>query len=154
MEQGDRISVEGCDWKVLDKVKAAGEGAILIWKCTGVKDYVFNENWSNVYEGSDIQKYLQTEFREDLPEEMLQMVTDDGFFLLTVDQIMEYMPRQIDRIATDENDCTTWYWTASPYVGIGSNVRYVITSGDVNSHYFATNSFGVAPACWLQSLHL
>ena len=81
------------------------------------------------------------------------MVTDDGFFLLTVDQIMEYMPRQIDRIATDENDCTTWYWTASPSVGIGILVRLVNASGSISS-YYAFSSIGVAPACWLQSLHL
>lgn len=146
---GDKINIEGCDWKVLATVG----GKALIWKCTGLKDHVFNDSGSNVYEGSDIQKYLQTGFKEDLPEEMLQMVTEDGFFLLTVDQILEYMPREVDRIATDEDDCTTWYWTASPHVGYGHYVRTVLTSGTIVS-YYAYYSHGVAPACWLQSLHL
>ncbi len=146
---GDKLNVEGCDWKVL----ATMGGKALIWKCTGLKDHVFNRSGSNVYEGSDIQKYLQTAFREDLPEEMLEMVTDDGFFLLTVDQILEYMPREVDRIATDEDDRTTWYWTASPCVGNGHNVRLIIPSGNVNYSY-AYYSNGVSPACWLQSLHL
>ena len=154
LQPGDKINIEGCDWKVLAKVNSSdGEGSVLIWKCTGVEDHVFNMNCSNTYEGSDIQKYLQTDFREDLPEEMLQMVTDEGFFLLTVDQIMEYMPREADRIATHEDGHTVWWWTSSPYVGGGYSVRSIYPSGNV---YFgnAYDSIGVAPACWLQSLHL
>lgn len=153
LEQGDRINIEGCDWKVLAKATSKTGGVALIWKCTGLKDHVFNESGSNVYEGSDIQKYLQNEFREDLPEEMLQMVSDEGFFLLKEEEICEYMPREIDRIATDEDDCTTWYWTASPYVGHGYHVRYINPSGG-GYYYGAYYSLGVAPACWLQSLHL
>lgn len=153
MEQGDRINIEGCDWKVLAKATSKTGGVALIWKCTGLKDHVFNESGNNVYEGSDIQKYLQNEFREDLPEEMLQMVSDEGFFLLKEEEICKYMPRKIDRIATDEDDCTTWYWTASPSVGIGNYVRYINPAGYVNYH-LASHSIGAAPACWLQSLHL
>lgn len=146
---GDKIEINGCEWKVLE-----GDGrGILIWKCTGVEDHVFNMNCSNTYEGSDIQKYLQTDFREDLPEEMLQMVTDEGFFLLTVDQIMEYMPREIDRIATDEDGYTVWWWTSSPYVGYGNTVRYVLTDGIIYVNH-AGSSVGVAPACWLASTNL
>lgn len=153
MEQGDRINIKGCDWKVLAKATSKTGGVALIWKCTGLKDHVFNESGSNVYEGSDIQKYLQNEFREDLPEEMLQMVSDEGFFLLTEEQIRKYMPQELDRIATDEDGCTTWYWTASPGVGNGLSVRLIGPSGLVYSGY-AYYSSGVAPACWLQSLHL
>ena len=118
-----------------------------------MEDHVFNENGSNVYEGSDIQKYLQTEFREDYPEGMLQMMTDEGFFLLTVDQIERYMPHRTDRIASDSDGDPAWYWTASPYVGYGSYARSVYTSGIVINNY-AYYSSGVAPACWLQSPHL
>ena len=153
LEQGYRINIEGCDWKVLAKATSKTGGVALIWKCTGLKDHVFNESGSNVYDGSDIQKYLQNEFREDLPEEMLQMVSDEGFFLLKEEEICEYMPREIDRIATDEDDCTTWYWTASPNVGNGYYVRYISPAGSV-SYCSADYSLGVAPACWLQSLHL
>ena len=153
LDPGDKINIEGCDWKVLAKAASKNGGVALIWKCTGLKDHVFNESGSNVYEGSDIQKYLQNEFREDLPEEMLQMVSDEGFFLLKEEEICEYMPREIDRIATDEDDCTTWYWTASPLVGSGYSVRGVSPDGRVN-YYYAIISLGVAPACWLQSLHL
>ena len=54
----------------------------------------------------------------------------------------------LTRIATDENDRTTWYWTASPRVGYGSHVRLIYPAGVVNYNY-ADSSFGVAPACWI-----
>ena len=140
---GDKIQMGDSMWKVLD----IQPGKALIWKCSNIKDYVFNANDSNEYEGSDIQKYLKTGFWEDLPDELLKMV-DGDFFLLTEDQVMTYMPREIDRIATDENDYTTWWWTATPNVGGGYRVRYIDPSGLV-SYNGASYGFGVAPACWI-----
>lgn len=141
---GDRIIIADAEWKVLE-VK---DGKALIWKCTKIEDHVFNENNSNVYEGSDIQRYLQEDFPETMPVDILEDVTEEGFFLLTVEQIRKYMPKELDRIATDENDQTTWYWTASPYVGNGHSVRYVSTDGSIYTGY-ADYSYGVAPACWI-----
>ena len=57
MKPGDEITTGGCMWRVLD----VQEDRVLIWKHTGVEDHVFNDNSSNVYEGSGIQKYLQAE---------------------------------------------------------------------------------------------
>lgn len=138
---GDRIQTENGQWKVLD----IRDGKALVWKCTKVTDHVFNEDGSNIYEGSDIQKYVRSEFW--LPDEMLKLV-DGDFFLLTVDQIREYLPKEIDRIATDEYDRTTWWWTATPYVGSGYRVRIICPSGVV-SYDSAYHSLGVAPACWI-----
>ena len=141
---GDRIQIADAEWKVLD-IK---DGKALIWKCTKIADHVFNKNGSNVYEGSDIQRYLQEDFPETMTVEIMEDVTEEGFFLLTVEQILQYMPNEIDRIATDEDDLTTWYWTASPYVGTGNLVRVIYLDGIFNYGY-AFNSFGVAPACWI-----
>ena len=141
---GDEITAGGYMWRVLD----IREDRILIWKHTGVEDHVFNEDNTNVYEGSDIQKYLQTEFRETVPEELLSMVDDEGFFLLTLEQIRKYLPKEIDRIAEDPDGYATWWWTSTPNVGSGSTVRYIHPSGYANSNH-ASNSYGVAPACWL-----
>ena len=144
MKPGDEITTGGCMWRVLD----VQEDRVLIWKHTGVEDHVFNDNSSNVYEGSDIQKYLQAEFRETVPEELLSLVDDKGFFLLTLEQIRKYLPKEIDRIAEDSDGYTTWWWTSTPNVGNGNFVRSVYTSGYV-SYYSANSSVGVAPACWL-----
>ena len=141
---GDRIQIADAEWKVLD-IK---DGKALIWKCTKIADHVFNKNGSNVYEGSDIQRYLQEDFPETMTVEIMEDVTEEGFFLLTVEQIRKYMPKELDRIATDENDQTTWYWTASPSVGYGYNGRYIYPAGGVYNHS-AHDSYGVAPACWI-----
>ena len=144
MKPGDEITTGGCMWRVLD----VQEDRILIWKHTGITDHVFNENWSNVYEGSDIQKYLQAEFRETVPEELLSLVDDKGFFLLTLEQIRKYLPKEIDRICCDSKGETDWWWTSTPYVGYGNFVRLIYASG-YDSINNANNSYGVAPACWL-----
>lgn len=141
---GDRITIADAEWRVLD----IQDGKALIWKSTKITDHVFNEDGSNVYEGSDIQRYLQEDFPETMPVDIMEDVTEEGFFLLTVEQIRKYMPKELDRIATDEDDRTTWYWTASPSVGLGSYVRGVGTVGSVGGNS-AYNSTGVAPACWL-----
>lgn len=141
---GDRIQIADAEWKVLD-IK---DGKALIWKCTKITDHVFNKNGSNIYEGSDIQRYLQEDFPETMTVEIMEDVTEEGFFLLTVEQILQYMPNEIDRIATDEEDLTTWYWTASPNVGNGNSVRSINPAGNVHDNY-ANYSNGVAPACWI-----
>lgn len=144
MKPGDEITTGGCMWRVLD----VQEDRVLIWKHTGVEDHVFNEDNTNSYEGSDIQKYLHTGFRETVPEELLSLVDDKGFFLLTLEQIRKYLPKEIDRIAEDQDGYTAWWWTSTPYVGYGNIVRSIITSGIVG-HSGAYYSLGVAPACWL-----
>ena len=141
---GDKITIGESLWKVLE-IK---DGKALIWKCTKIEDHVFNQNGSNEYEGSDIQRYLQEDFPETMTVEIMEDVTEEGFFLLTVEQILQYMPNEIDRIATDEEDLTTWYWTASPSVGYGYSVRGINPAGNVSNNS-ANNSTGVAPACWI-----
>ena len=137
---GDELTINDCDWRVLD----VQEDRILIWKHTGITDHVFNENWSNVYEGSDIQKYLQTDFKETMPEELREF----DYFLLSLDDIQKYLPREIDRICCDSKGETDWWWTSTPYVGSGRIGRGIYPSGFV-SYHSACYSYGVAPACWL-----
>ncbi len=141
LQVGDVMKFPSGDWKVLD-IK---DNKALIWKCTNVKDHVFNENSKNIYNDSDIQKYLRNDFKENVPMDILERVTIEGFFLLTVEQIRKYMPNELDRIATDEYGRTTGYWIASPCVGTGSGVRSVDTDGNIYINY-AGNSYGVAPA--------
>ena len=143
LKRGDNIILGGTSWKVLD----AKESRFLLWKQSNVTDHVFNANGSNQYEGSDIENYLKNEFRETIPQDM-QMMIDGDFFLLTVDQINEYMPEPADRLAFDEEGFTTWWWTASPGAGNASNVRRVTPDGYVGS-YGAYYSYGVAPACYI-----
>ena len=140
ISKGAEITINGCQWKVLD----VEEDRILIWKYTGIEDHVFNGNWSNVYEGSDIQKYLQNEFKETMPEELREF----DYFLLSLDDIRKYLPREIDRICCDKDGDTVWWWTSTPHVGYGHTVRGIYPSGNVFGND-AYGSSGVAPACWI-----
>lgn len=45
------------------------------------------------------------------------------------------------------NGAAKYWWLRSPYTGHAHDVRYVSPSGTVHSGYYATSSFGVAPAC-------
>ena len=135
---GDVLEFGAERWKVLE---VEGDKA-LVWKCGGVRDHVFNENDDNEYEGSDIQKYLREEFSA--PEFITSR--GEGFFLLSEEEVRHYMPHELDRIATDQNAETTWWWTRSPSVGSGHYVRHVNPAG----HVYITNADyarGVAPAC-------
>ena len=135
---GDVLEFGAERWKVLE----VEGGKALVWKCGGVRDHVFNENGENKYEGSDIQKYLREEFSA--PEFITSR--GEGFFLLSEEEVRHYMPHELDRIATDQNAETTWWWTRSPFVGSGSYVRNVDPSGGVSGNY-ASDANGTAPAC-------
>ena len=71
LQIGDKLQIADAEWKVLD----IQDGKALIWKCTKITDHVFNKNGSNVYEGSDIQKYLQEDFPETMTVEIMEDVT-------------------------------------------------------------------------------
>lgn len=75
-----------------------------------------------------------------------EAVTDEGFFLLTVDEILRYMPDRYSRIATDEEGYIAYWWTASPGVGHGHYACIVDLAGTVYGNH-VSSAIGVAPAC-------
>lgn len=144
---GDELEIEGALWRVLEVDE--DKKSILIWKHTMCDDYVvFNLNGSSTYEGSDLQNYLQNDFLEQIPEEMKELVSADGFFPLSIEELQQYLPREVDRIATNEDGDTVWYWLRSANRGNGDNVWYVNTSGYAY-YYYATYAYRCAPACRL-----
>ena len=151
-QAGDTIRIERCDWKVLDTrydSQHPDENRILLWKRTGITDYIFNKNNSNVYENSDIQEYLRTEFHSSVPEEMLQRITDEDFFLPTRPQIITLIPYDMDRVVWNKRNYPTCYWTATRD---DKHDHYVCIINSVG-HTYDTNAngiYGVAPLCWMQ----
>lgn len=144
---GDELEIEGALWKILEVDK--DKKSILIWKHTMCDDYVvFNNSGSSTYEGSDLQNYLQNDFLEQIPEEMKELVSADGFFPLSIEELREYLPQEADRIATDEDGDTVWYWLRSAHRGSGNYVWHVTTSGNA-SNSTATYASRCAPACRL-----
>lgn len=145
--KGDEIEIDGSLWRVLD----TEEGGIFIWKHSGPgEDVVFNENGSNKYEGSNLQKYARENFPATVPEEMRRLVTEEGFFPLSLDEVKKYLPTEGERIATDENGDTVWWWLRSAYRGYATNTWFVGSSGAVSS-YGAYNAYRFAPACHLKA---
>lgn len=141
IETGDELMIDGALWRAL-RIK---DGKALIWKHTGLdQETVFNENNSNVYEGSDLQNAMKA---LPIPEELRDLITGEGFFALSIEEIRELLPTENDRIAIDKEGNTVWWWTRSASRGLGFNAWYVRPSGYVSSSSAANDSLALAPAC-------
>lgn len=146
-EKGDLIEIGDSDWKVLESTP----GDLFIWKCHGPgEDIPFNKNGSNQYEGSDLRKYARETFPATVPEELRRMVTDDGFFPLSLDEVKKYLPTEGERIYTDENGETCWWHTRSANRGGADGTWSVYASGSV-SYSTASGARRFAPACHLKA---
>ena len=140
---GDRILIGDCEWKVLEVT----DKTMMIWKCEGpAEEMPINKSGSNVYEGSDMQKYLREEFPLTVPEELREVVTEEGFFLLSLEEVKKYMPRLADRVFVNEDGEPDWWWTRSAYRGYASSTWNVDTGGYVY-YYGANSAYRCAPAC-------
>lgn len=142
---GDEIEIDGSLWRVLD----VEDNSIFIWKHTGIDERcAFNESGSNVYEGSDLQRYLQGEYMETIPDEMKELMSEEGLYPLSIEEIRKYLPTEGERIAVDSDGDTVWYWTRSAYRGDGGLAWYVYATGYAYFNY-ATTAYRCAPACKL-----
>lgn len=145
---GDEIEIDGALWRVLDS-KA---GDVFIWKHTGIEQaVVFNGNRSNEYEGSNIQAYARGEFLNEVPPELKVLVSEQGFFPLSIDEVRRYLPTEGDRIAVDDGGETVWWWTRS---ATRSNAYYVwnVTASGSVYYYGAGSAYRFAPACHLTAI--
>ena len=146
-EHGDLLQIGDSDWKVLESTP----GDLFIWKAHGPgEDIAFNENGSNKYEGSDLQKYAREIFTETVPAELREMVTEEGFFPLSLEEVKKYLPTEGERIHTDENGDTCWLWTRSANRGTANYPWHVTSSGGVYTSY-ASSANRFAPACHLKA---
>ena len=140
---GDRILIGDCEWKVLEVT----DKTVMIWKCEGpAEELPINKSGSNVYEGSDMQKYLREEFPLTVPEELREVVTEEGFFLLSLEEVKKYMPRPADRVFVNEDGEVDWWWTRSAFRG-GAGYAWGVGAGGYVSGSYATYASRCAPAC-------
>ena len=140
LDVGDELEIDGDLWRVLK----TGNKTALIWKHTGLDVKTpFNEDGTNKYEGSDLQKACQ---EYDPPQELKELM-DGDFFPLSIEEVEELLPKESDRIATNKNGETTWWWTRSAYRSSGHHAWRVNPAGYVNDVSAAYSSFSLAPAC-------
>lgn len=140
LDVGDELEIDGDLWRVLK----TGDKTALIWKHTGLDvETPFNKDGTNRYEGSDLQKAC---LEYEAPEELKEFV-DGDFFPLSIEEVKELLPSESDRIATNKNGETTWWWTRSAGRGYGSYAWRVYPAGFVYYGSAASSSFTLAPAC-------
>lgn len=140
---GDRILIGDCEWKVLEVT----DKTVMIWKCEGpAAELPINKSGSNEYEGSDMQKYLREEFPLTVPQELREAVTEEGFFLLSLEEIKKYMPRPADRVFVNEDGESDWWWTRTAGRGY-AYITWTVYSGGYVGYGSASSAIRCAPAC-------
>ena len=142
LAKGDELEIAGALWRVL----RIQDGKALIWKHTKLdQNSAFNHDNSNEYEGSDLQKAMKA---LPVPEALKDLISDDGFFALSIEEVLELMPTEEDRIAVDSNGETVFWWTRSAYRSHGNIAWLVYPSGYVYyGDFAASSSLALAPAC-------
>lgn len=142
LKPDDELEIGGAWWRVL---KATDHKAV-IWKHTNCDTATpFNEDNSNKYEGSDLQKACKA---IEIPKELEGLT--DGFYPLSIEEVRELLPTEGERAVTDSDGNTVWWWTRSCNRGYGYRAWSVNPSGYVSSYYAAYSSFTCAPACAIQ----
>jgi len=146
LEPGDRLVFEGQTWKVLKK----DEKSILIFRAQGsTVCMALDERDEYDYDTSAVREYLHSDkFLATIPEEIRENAGESLPELLSVTEVTELMPRQIDRIVCDECGDTIWWPTRSASRGYASHTWYVNSSGNVY-YYSAHGAYRFAPACGL-----
>lgn len=155
MKNGATVEINGCKWTVLDQTE---NGFLCI--CGKIVDRQFGRKTNN-YANSDIRKYLNSEFLEELEvavgkENIIPFERDlislcglkeygtceDKVSLISVDEYRKYrefLPRT-----------GKWWWTLTPdsTAGNGDEVWVTVVSPSGNIDFYECNYYcGVRPVC-------
>lgn len=139
---GDRLQVENSEWRVLD----IQDEKALIWKTTNCERGIFDAE-STDYNKSNIKGYLEEIYTFKLPS-IIKNCMIGNIFLLSIDELMKYLPNKTDRLVTNTNGKIVFYWTASPSQYYPDSVWCIGNDGGgcvapVYDRYY------IAPACWI-----
>ena len=162
IKPGDIFVFAGLRWVKLEDLE---EGTKVIAE-DKVEDKVFDESEDNNWKESTLREYLNNDFLEYLydegakPEDFLTIISD-----LTSDDGLKNYGTSEDKIALITCDdyrkyrsiipmIDGWWWTITPWScnpSYSYSVRYVNTSGALDSNYAYYGSDGVRPLCNLKS---
>lgn len=135
--------------------------SMTVQRINKVYDRIFNDSYRATYEESEIRKYLNGDYANDLPAEFVEAVKpikvdgmdgEERFFLLSSGELdpettkYPYYQTKENRTKYDEDGYGTWWWLRDPSAGNSYVPRLCLTDGDIgnnNAHY----AYGVAPAC-------
>lgn len=167
-EVGDLIDAGGITHAIIGiDVEEGLDHSMTVQRIDHVYDYIFSEK-DNCYETSDIRRYLNGEYAEDLPVNFVAAIKpikidgmdgEERFFLLSSKDVdlekskYPYYHKRENRIKYDEDGFSTWWWFRDPHPENLNGVRYCSTDGYVNNSYgnygnaANTGERGLSPAC-------
>ena len=163
LSAGERFIFKGFEWITLDNNVDGGVLAIMASSWNG-EEYRFDEDCCNNYAKSSLRRKLLNELLPVLGEDNLiphevNLVADNGddrygtvtdrVFILSCDEYRKYR-KNVPLLPEWMWTCTPWYITNSGY---SNHVRFVDADGRLNS-YYASNAYGVAPACVFNPAYL
>ena len=159
---GDLIDVGGITHAIIGiDVEEGLDHSMTVQRIDHVYDHVFSFK-DNRYETSEIRRYLNEEYAEDLPVEFVEAIKpikidgmngEERFFLLSSKDVdlekskYPFYHKRENRIKFDEDGFATWWWFRDPTTGYSYNVRYCGTDGSVNNFYAYYGERGLSPAC-------
>lgn len=160
---GDLIDVGGITHAIIGiDVEEGLDHSMTVQRIDHVYDHVFSFK-DNRYETSEIRRYLNEEYAEDLPVEFVEAIKpikidgmngEERFFLLSSKDVdlekskYPFYHKRENRIKYDEDGFATWWWFRDPYTGNSYYVRYCPSDGTVLNSNTATNGQrGLSPAC-------
>ena len=160
---GDLIDVGGITHAIIGiDVEEGLDHSMTVQRIDHVYDHVFSFK-DNRYETSEIRRYLNEEYAEDLPAEFVEAIkpikidgmnSEERFFLLSSKDVdlekskYPFYHKRENRIKYDEDGFATWWWFRDPYTGGLYYVRYCTTDGDViNGSTAHSGERGLSPAC-------
>lgn len=160
---GDLIDVGGITHAIIGiDVEEGLDHSMTVQRIDHVYDHVFSFK-DNRYETSEIRRYLNEEYAEDLPVEFVEAIKpikidgmngEERFFLLSSKDVdlekskYPFYHKRENRIKFDEDGFATWWWFRDPYTGYSYNVRNCTNDGSVLYSYTANlGERGLSPAC-------
>lgn len=160
---GDLIDVGGITHAIIGiDVEEGLDHSMTVQRIDHVYDHVFSFK-DNRYETSEIRRYLNEEYAEDLPVEFVEAIKpikidgmngEERFFLLSSKDVdlekskYPFYHKRENRIKFDEDGFATWWWFRDPGTGNSYYVRHCYTDGSVSYNHSAHNGErGLSPAC-------
>lgn len=159
---GDLIDVGGITHAIIGiDVEEGLDHSMTVQRIDHVYDHVFSFK-DNRYETSEIRRYLNEEYAEDLPAEFVEAIKpikidgmngEERFFLLSSKDVdlekskYPFYHKRENRIKFDEDGFATWWGLRDPSAGYSYFVRYCFNDGGVygTSAYYGER--GLSPAC-------
>lgn len=160
---GDLIDVGGITHAIIGiDVEEGLDHSMTVQRIDHVYDHVFSFK-DNRYETSEIRRYLNEEYAEDLPVEFVEAIKpikidgmngEERFFLLSSKDVdlekskYPFYHKRENRIKFDEDGFATWWWFRDPNTGTSYDVRCCSYDGGVYGSYAAHHGErGLSPAC-------